>query len=214
MHGTPRSVVAQFRDRLYGFAAVPPKYHACRRPQSTTLRCWPLLAVVKRIPERLHMMRLQDRERLRQCARVVRPRALRRRRRPAGPAFSNATSSARRSRQLRHGARGHGGRRRRSLEGGASVLFLHSEAPVPMRCYVCVFWLCMLCNSRFSACVAYTCMRLSYMVLTLVSPHSPQMTPGHAFDFVSQILTLVHVYDSGHARMTQGGYRLSSNMLT
>ena len=81
MHGTPRSVVAQFRDRLYGFAAVPPKYHACRRPQSTTLRCWPLLAVVKRIPERLHMMRLQDRERLRQCARVVRPRALRRRRR-------------------------------------------------------------------------------------------------------------------------------------
>jgi hypothetical protein len=97
MHGTPRSVVAQFRDRLYGFAAVPPKYHACRRPQSTTLRCWPLLAVVKRIPERLHMMRLQDRERLRQCARVVRPRALRRRRRPAGPAFSNATSSARRS---------------------------------------------------------------------------------------------------------------------
>ena len=72
MHGTPRSVVAQFRDRLYGFAAVSPKYHACRRPQSTTLRCWPLLAVVKRIPERLHTMRLQDRERLRQCARVVR----------------------------------------------------------------------------------------------------------------------------------------------
>jgi len=40
-----------------------------------------LLAVVKRMPELLHMMRLQDRERVRQCARVVRPHALRRRRR-------------------------------------------------------------------------------------------------------------------------------------
>jgi len=154
MHGTPRSVVAQFRDRLYGFAAVPPKYHACRRPQSTTLRCWPLLAVVKRIPERLHMMRLQDRERLRQCARVVRPRALRRRRRPAGPAFSNATSSARRSAPPRRtgtrwaSAQVARGRRVRAFPafGGAGAY--------AVLC-LCVFELCMLCNSRFSACVAY-----------------------------------------------------------
>ena len=207
MHGTPRSVVAQFRDRLYGFAAVPPKYHACRRPQSTTLRCWPLLAVVKRIPERLHMMRLQDRERLRQCARVVRPRALRRRRRPAGPAFSNATSSARRSAPPRRTgtrwAQVARGRRIRAFSafGGAGA-------------YVCCagcFELCMLCNSRFSACVAY--MRL-YVPDRDRKSESRQMTPGHAFDFVSQIWTLVHVYDSGHARMTQCGDRLKSNMLT
>ena len=79
-------------------------------------------------------------------------------------------------------ATAHGGRR--SLEGGASVLFLHSEAPVPMRAVLVCFELCMLCNSRFSACVAY--MRL-YVPDRDRKSESRQMTPGHAFDFVSQI---------------------------
>lgn len=158
------------------------------------------------------MMRLQDRERLRQCARVVRPRALRRRRRPAGPAFSNATSSARRSAPPRRtGTRwaqvAARGRRIRAFPafGGAGAYG---------SMLVC-FELCMLCNSRFSACVAY--MRLYVPDRTAarqIRSESRQMTPGHAFDFVSQIWTLVHVYDSGHARMTQCGDRLKSNMLT
>jgi hypothetical protein len=74
-----------------------------------------LLAVVKRMPELLHMTRLQDRERIRQCARVVRPRALRRRRRRSRVLQRELASSARRSAP----PRGHDGRRRRSLEGGA-----------------------------------------------------------------------------------------------
>ena len=80
-----------------------------------------------------------------------------------------------------------------------------------MRAVLVCFELCMLCNSRFSACVAY--MRL-YVPDRDRKSESRQMTPGHAFDFVSQIWTLVHVYDSGHARMTQCGDRLKSNMLT
>ena len=75
-----------------------------------------LLAVVRRMPELLHMTRLQDRERIRQCARVVRPRALRRRRRRSRVLQRELASSARRSAP----PRGHDGRRRRrSLEGGA-----------------------------------------------------------------------------------------------
>ena len=81
-----------------------------------------------------------------------------------------------------------------------------------MRCCVCV---CLSCVCYVTA-ASLRALRICDYTNSCPDrkSESRQMTPGHAFDFVSQIWTLVHVYDSGHARMTQGGDRLSSNMLT